>query len=124
MRATPPELGASLGLGCADYDRIRRRGEPHILLDVRVKEQYDLCSLPGSINIPLASIPRRMDEIAALSDGTKGIYCLCRRGIASAEATRLINDARAEIPSIPPVKNINGGLNAWRVQVDERFPMY
>jgi adenylyltransferase/sulfurtransferase len=93
-------------------------------LDVRVKEQYDLCSLPGAINIPLASIEKRMDEISKLSNGTKPVYCLCRRGNASVQATKLIFQAANQYPLIHSVKNITGGLDAWRANVDPSFPNY
>lgn len=124
VQERPQELEGSSSVTCVDYHRIRQLGEPHILLDVRVKEQFDLCSLPGGINIPLASIPQRLDEIATLSNGTKPIYCLCRRGIASAAATSLICDAQEKFPAICSVKNINGGLDSWRIQVDGSFPKY
>jgi adenylyltransferase and sulfurtransferase len=119
-----PELEPSISVGCADFERLRQSGEPHILLDVRVKEQYDLCSLPGAINIPIASIPQRMDDISSLSDGTKTVYCICRRGIASVMATKLILDSLEKFPSIHSVKNVTGGLDAWRLQVDRSFPTY
>jgi adenylyltransferase/sulfurtransferase len=120
----PSELESSRVVSCSDYQRLRQRQEPHILLDVRVKEQYDLCSLPGAINIPLASIRHRLDEISSLSDGTKTVYCICRRGIASAEATKLIDESLGSFPSIHSVKNIKGGLDAWRLDVDGSFPKY
>jgi adenylyltransferase/sulfurtransferase len=119
-----PELEASISIDCIDYERLRQSQEPHILLDVRVKEQYDLCSLPGAINIPLGSVPQRMDDISSLSNGTKAVYCICRRGIASAMATKLILDSLQNFPSIHSVKNITGGLDEWRLQVDGSFPTY
>lgn len=120
----PPELEASRALNCVDYDRLRHSGEPHVLLDVRVKEQYDLCSLPGAINIPLASIPQRLEEISKLSNGTMPVYCICRRGVASVMATKLIIDSLEKFPSIHSVKNVTGGFDAWRLQVDGSFPTY
>jgi len=114
----------SLCISCEEYDRVRQRGEDHILLDVRVKEQFDLCSLPGAINIPLGSIPHRMKELANMSNGCKPIYCVCRRGIASVAATNIISKAALEHPNIYSVKNIVGGLNSWRLKVDGTFPKY
>ena len=112
-----------------------------LLLDVRVKEQYDLCSLEEAINIPLETLSKNLDQVEQLSEGwTKPIYCLCRRGIASVEATKLLNDhvrksvvlAKQQPPkrsnnstvTVPIAKNIRGGLDAWRKQVDKTFPQY
>ena len=113
-----------LSLSCAEYDNIRVRGDPHVLLDVRVKEQFDLCSLPGAINIPLASIPQRMEELSELSNGTKPVYCICRRGIASIAATNIIAEGALKHTSIHSVKNITGGYNSWRSNIDKSFPKY
>ena len=122
------EISDSMQISCEEYDRVRHAGEDHILLDVRVKEQYDLVALPGAINIPLPSIlqslPQKMNEISNLADGSKPIYCICRRGIASVTATNIISKAANEYPNLSSVKNVTGGLNSWRSKVDETFPKY
>ena len=107
-----------------EYEKIRQSADPHILLDVRVREQFDLCSLAGAVNISLRDLEGRVDEVEALSGGTKPVYCLCRRGIASAAAAQLLDDALAEHPKIHSVINIKGGLDQWRREVDKSFPRY
>jgi adenylyltransferase and sulfurtransferase len=83
---------------CSEYyTAILNRSVPHVLLDVRVPIQYEICSLLNSINIPLDDILQvrmndkqnnRMEYIRTkLSQNwTLPIYCICRRGIASREA--------------------------------------
>jgi len=141
--SNPPNAAAELLLllpkectvSCQEYNRIRNNQEPHVLIDVRVKEQFDMCALDEAINIPLASLPDKLDAIEELSaGGSKPVYCICRRGIASVEAVNILCEAEeakhASSPStttrrkIRSVKNITGGLNAWREQVDESFPKY
>lgn len=114
----------SLSISCTEYDLIRYRGDPHILLDVRVKEQFDLCSLPGAINIPLTSIPKKIEQLSTISNGTKPIYCICRRGIASVIATNMIVEGIQKYPNIHSIINITGGYNSWRSNVDKSFPKY
>ena len=129
---TPSPLEKEYQISCIGYHNIRKEQQPHILLDVRVEEQYNLCSLENSINIPLASLPNNLDRVEKLSDGWfKPIYCMCRRGVLSVEATKLLNDhirqrkqEKTDDGSILPARNINGGLEAWRSQVDELFPKY
>jgi adenylyltransferase/sulfurtransferase len=107
-----------------DYEKIRQRGEPHVLLDVRVPEQFDLCSLAGAVNFSLKDLEDRVEDVEALSGGKKPVYCLCRRGIASVFATQLLFDMLPEHPKIHSVINIKGGLDAWRQKVDKSFPRY
>jgi adenylyltransferase/sulfurtransferase len=114
-------------ISCIEYNNnVRNIGQPHILLDVRVPRQYEMCSLDGSINMPLEELESQLDTmIGGLSHGQLPIYCLCRRGIASATATRIIqksiNDGNAAIHS---VYNITGGLQSWVETVDSDFPEY
>jgi adenylyltransferase/sulfurtransferase len=107
-----------------DYEKIRQRDDPHILLDVRVPEQFDLCSLAGAVNICLKDLEDRIEEVEALSSGTRPVYCMCRRGIASVSATQLLSDILTEHPKIHSVTNIKGGLDEWRRKVDKSFPRY
>lgn len=116
-----PDLVSS---SCEEYSILRERGEDHLLVDVRVKEQFDLCSLPGAINIPLDSIPEELERLSDLSDGVKPIYCICRRGIASVAATKIIAENAPKYPRISAVKNVTGGYNAWRAKIDKSFPKY
>lgn len=116
----PPDVQIS----CSDYWGIRQQGIPHILLDVRVAQQFEMCALEGAINIPLANIQNELDRIAELSAGTKAVYCICRRGIASAEATKLMLESKAVKSGIYSVRNVTGGLSAWHNQVDSSFPKY
>eukprot|EP00978_Attheya_sp_CCMP212_P036451 scaffold165419_cov54-Attheya_sp.AAC.2 len=102
-------LLADLSISCRAYDeQIRSQGVPHVLLDVRVKRQYEMCCLGGSINIPLADLEKEAARIAE------------ERGIASAEATRILS----EYPGIHSVQNITGGIQSWVKEVDPSFPLY
>eukprot|EP00536_Pseudo-nitzschia_multiseries_P000344 jgi/Psemu1/293997/fgenesh1_pm.5_\ len=124
VKTSRPKIPDHLSLSCEEYSRIRDRGEDHVLIDVRVKEQFDLCSLPGAINIPLGTIAEEMEQLSKLSDGVKPIYCICRRGNASVAATNKIVENAHKYPEICSVKNITGGLASWRSNVDETFPNY
>lgn len=39
-------------ISCMEYSELRQ-DEKHVLLDVRPKCQFNICALPGSINIPI-----------------------------------------------------------------------
>lgn len=133
-KTTLPE---SLSISCREYKQsVRDADQPHILLDVRVPKQFDLCSLPGAINIPLECLAERLNELNLKSNGSIPIYCICRRGIASIAATEMIeetvlqqqrsnsNDTKFSPNTIHSVKNVTGGYNAWISEVDGSFPNY
>jgi adenylyltransferase and sulfurtransferase len=121
----PPPIPNELSISCKEYEQFRMTGLPHILLDVRVKKQYEMCSLESSINIPLSELPDQLDRLEQLSGGIRPIFCICRRGIFSVEATHLLSKAKTEGRSgIHSVKNITGGLAFWSDEVDSSFPKY
>jgi adenylyltransferase/sulfurtransferase len=107
-----------------EYNILRLQNEPHVLLDVRVPEQFALCSLPNAVNIPLKELPDRIAEVEELSNETKAVYCICRRGKASVSATLLLSELLTQHPKIKAVFNVKGGLDAWRQKVDDSFPRY
>merc|ERR1712045_332592 len=101
---------------------------PHVLLDVRVERQYEICHLDGSINVPLSTVEDEIARIESLSAGEKPIYCVCRRGVASVEATRILlkiiesyadGKDKCDKSRIHSVYNITGGYNAYQVEVDD-----
>ena len=120
------DLPDELHISCKDYADIRKTGTSHVLLDVRVPRQYEMCALDGAVNIPLGELEANLARIEELSGGTKPVYCVCRRGVASAEATKMLSEviALGNHPRIHSVRNITGGLNDWSEDVDPNFPMY
>jgi adenylyltransferase and sulfurtransferase len=119
-----PQIANEVAISCTEYNKLRKNGVRHILLDVRAKQQFDMCSLDGSINIPLSELGNQLDRLEELSAGVQPIYCLCRRGIFSVEATRAISEAMKERPKLHSVYNISGGLASWTDEVDPSFPKY
>ena len=119
-------LTARQNVSCVQYNELRKNGHPHVLLDVRQARQYEMCSLNGSVNLPLDKLEAHFDRVGQLSRSELPVYCICRRGIASAEATRLlqktIDDGNDH--GIHSVYNISGGLNSWVEMVDGDFPHY
>lgn len=119
-----PTIPADQSISCTDYKTVRDSGKPHVLLDVRVPRQFEMCSPEGAVNIPLEKLSEELDQVAQLSSGSKPVYCLCRRGIFSVEATRILSEASESHPDICTPKNIRGGLQAWSKEVDTSFPKY
>lgn len=144
-KPAPPDIDDELNMTCQEYNHIRQQRTPHVLLDVRVKEQFDLCHLDGAIHIPLVDLPNELHRVESLSGGFKPIYCICRRGINSIAATKILHEHVIETTAssnckttnnngsennhkgnnpIHSVRNIAGGLTAWQKEVDPAFPKY
>ena len=101
-----------------------------VLLDVRVPLQFDICALPGSINIPLSVLQRSSDPVATLADAgidivnsEADIVCVCRRGVDSIVALQLLCQTSSGLVDPTKVWNLRGGLVAWSA-VNPDFPVY
>mmetsp|Transcript_5180 Transcript_5180/g.10891 ORF Transcript_5180/g.10891 Transcript_5180/m.10891 type:complete len:611 (-) Transcript_5180:2148-3980(-) len=119
-------LSPNQNISCDDYNAVLEEGKPHVLLDVRVTRQFEMCSLDGSVNLPLDELVSKLEQVEKLSNGELPVYCLCRRGIASAEAVKILQKAKDDesAKGIHSVYNISGGLNSWVANVDSSFPSY
>jgi len=86
------------------------------VVDVRSKEQFAMCKLPQSINIPISELASRVDEVKSLLPSS--IFVVCRRGNDSQSATKVLLDNGV------PAKDVVGGLTSWRTECDSAFPYY
>jgi adenylyltransferase/sulfurtransferase len=113
----------------------------HILVDVREKVQFELCSLGGSINIPYSTISRRSvststspspqplpeeDWVKGLRNAADGqpIYVVCRLGNDSQLAVGKMKEFGLDGGGTRWIGDIRGGLRAWNEHVDPEFPEY
>ncbi|KAM8916875.1 adenylyltransferase and sulfurtransferase MOCS3 [Spinachia spinachia] len=120
-----------------DYKSIMDNAEPHLLLDVRPLVEVDICHLPLSLNIPLASLEQRTSEhlrllqerISQLKQQMEGdcrppVYVICKLGNDSQKAVQVVEEmSGSEVDSVS-VKDISGGLMAWAKRIDPTFPQY
>lgn len=80
--------------------------EKFVFLDVREEWEYDDDNL-GAINIPLADLPTRLDELEAYKD--QEIVVHCRSGARSMNAKKFL-----ETKGFSKVRNTTGGILAYR----------
>ncbi|KAF2751157.1 hypothetical protein M011DRAFT_473670 [Sporormia fimetaria CBS 119925] len=114
--------------------------DSHVLVDVREKVQFDLCSLEGSVNIPFSAvsrlrvgddavkIPATEEEerwIAELkARGDKPLFVVCRLGNDSQMTVKKLKAMGLDNGGQRWIGDIKGGLRAWREKVDHEFPDY
>ena len=117
----PATLPAEVELSCEDFKKKLDAGDKMVVVDVRGENEYAICRLADTTNIPLARFEPA--TVAALrSDAAASdvpLVMLCRRGRASADATRRLIDA-----GVPNVRNVTSGLTRWAAVVDTDFPIY
>ena len=74
-----------------DFHKLRQDTSGDLcVVDVREPHQFEVTSLPGSINIPWVDVPDSMERLSALSTNHDTVYLMCRRGNDSKEATNYL----------------------------------
>jgi len=92
-------------------------GEPVVLLDVREPWELQMANLEplGALHIPLAQLPRRMNEVDANAD----IVVFCHHGGRSARAAQFL-----AANGYARVHNLEGGIDGWSREIDPAVPTY
>ena len=116
-----------------EYERVLKgRGEKHLLIDVREKVQFDICSIEGSINVPFSTV---YGSRALAEDGKNPvwvpetlaadapIYIVCRLGNDSQVVARRLKESGLN-ENGRYIGDIRDGLKAWKEQVDSSWPDY
>ena len=98
-----------------DLKARRDRGEALTLVDVREPHEWAISELPGSVKIPLASLPQRLDELPR--DGEIVVYC--RTGGRSGNAVQFLRQR-----GYGKAFNLAGGINRWADQIDPTMAKY
>src|SRR5262249_8699130 len=88
QEAPAPAAAASAGGGSSPEELKKRldRGESVFILDVRNPPEYEICRLPGSVLVPLPSLPQRLGEL----DRGREMVVHCKSGMRSAKAIEFL----------------------------------
>ncbi|HEY9792945.1 MAG TPA: molybdopterin-synthase adenylyltransferase MoeB [Candidatus Obscuribacterales bacterium] len=85
------------------------------LLDVRSQEEFDLGHLSGAVHIPLPELVQRLSELNAAIP----IVVYCKTGRRSQRAAEILVEN-----GFLQVRNLEGGIAAWAMQVDSGLAVY
>ncbi len=85
------------------------------LIDVREPWEFEICHIPGSVNIPLGEVAAEIEQFERDGD----IVVICHHGIRSANVIRFL-----EQQGIDSLLNLDGGVAAWARDVDPAMPVY
>ena len=118
-------------------------GKSYVLVDVRERQDYEMCHIADSLNVPFSLFEKAQrdaeknrdescddGEVDTMLEELKerimvrtpdvAKYFICRYGNDSQMAVRYFLDLD---PSVPEIRDIEGGLRAWS-KVDPTFPEY
>ena len=76
-----------------------------VLIDVREPYEFAAGHVEGAVNIPLATLPSRLDKLDAKAE----TYVICQSGHRSATAVSVLKRAGFE-----HAYSVKGGTSAWR----------
>lgn len=91
------------------------RGDRLEVIDVREQEEYEIARIEGARLLPLSRFP----EWAGTLDAETEIVFMCHHGIRSAQVCSYL--AREGFRKL---YNLDGGIDAWSVEVDRTVPRY
>jgi sulfur-carrier protein adenylyltransferase/sulfurtransferase len=113
----PAPAAASLG-GETTVEELKQRldrGEKVFILDVRNPEEYQISRIPGSVLIPLPTLPQRFAEL----DRDREMVVHCKSGMRSQKAIQFLREQ-----GFTKLKNLKGGVLAWADKIDRTMPKY
>lgn len=108
-------VGGGWDITAAELAERLRKGNHLRLLDVREPHELQISRIEGATLIPLGQLASRLSEL----DSAEEMVVFCKAGTRSARALELLLSA-----GFRKVKNLQGGINAWAMEVDPSQPIY
>ena len=94
---------------------MRSNNEPHTLLDIREVHEVAICSIEGSLDIPMNTIPENLDKLPK----EEPLVVMCHLGGRSAQVAHWLSQNGYE-----NVINLEGGIAAWAQIIDTEMEQY
>ena len=85
------------------------------LVDVREDWEREICSLPGSIDIPMMQIPNQISQLMS----EPPVVVVCHSGMRSLQAANWMRHN-----GFPGALSLRGGLDAWAAEIDPAMARY
>jgi adenylyltransferase/sulfurtransferase len=114
----PDWFAAQDGVPSLSVRELKRKmdeGEALTLIDVREPYEYEIARIAGSHLIPLGELETHVSELPR----TGTLVLQCHSGGRSEHAVRLLQEA-----GFDNVYNLEGGIDAWSVEIDPAVPRY
>jgi rhodanese-related sulfurtransferase len=102
-------------ISVSELKRMHDDDESFTLLDVREDDELATASLDFAVHVPMGTIPERLGE---LPQG-KPIVVMCHSGGRSGRVAKYLREN-----GFANVANLDGGIEAWSVEIDPSVPRY
>ena len=89
--------------------------EDTILIDVREPHELEICRIEIAQHIPMRQIPENLSELPR----DKHVLIMCHHGGRSRRVTEYL---RAQ--GLDNVTNIDGGIDGWAIEIDQKLARY
>jgi rhodanese-related sulfurtransferase len=110
-----PEL--PLNIDVSAVKQLRDSGEQFLLLDVRNPDEYATAKIEGATLIPMGELQARLSELEPHKQNHIVVHC--HHGGRSMRVTQFLRQH-----GFSQVQNMDGGIDAWSLQVDPSVPRY
>ena len=119
-----------------EYKNILDTKQPHVLIDVRPQNDFNIVNLSHAKNIPLQKLKTKegLEEFLKYINESKSeqniksneelnIYCLCKIGFSSQVAVQFLKSNISDLYNLN-IKDIEGGITAYSKKIDPSLPFY
>ncbi len=108
-----PSVFESYEITPQDYQALREKGQPHLLLDVREGWEIELAALYPHRHIPLEDLSDNLNKL----DKKLKIIVLCHKGSRSLRACCFL-----KLMGFENVFSLSGGIDAWSQMIENTVP--
>ena len=91
------------------------RGESMVLLDVREPWEHEICRIAGSVLVPMAVLPSRLDWLEEKQD----VVVYCHMGMRSLNAAAWLREQ-----GVAGARSLAGGIARWTDEIDSSLARY
>ena len=119
--ASESRASSPVSLRASDLAERLAAGEPLQLVDVREDEELALARLPHPVlHLPLSRSQAWLESLPTLLDPDRPVVVLCHAGVRSWHFGCWLLQEQG----LKQVWNLQGGIEAWSIEVDPSVPRY
>jgi rhodanese-related sulfurtransferase len=104
-----------MNINVKKLNEMRIANEPHTLLDVREAQEIEMCSIEGSLDISMNTIPENIDKLPK----EEPLVVMCHLGGRSAQVAEWLSQN-----GYANALNLEGGIAAWAQEIDTEMTQY
>lgn len=98
-----------------ELKKLLDNGDKITVLDVREPHELNICSINGTLNIPMGEIPQKLDQL----NKDLPLVVMCRSGKRSMSVIGFLQEQ-----GFANLINLEGGILAWADTVDSSLTKY